>query len=159
MLGTLTIKKAGSVHSMVSLWVMLPAQKTAMAFAFNREDYSVLGLLGSVAKILGGGQADPFPTLPIPPAVPAAGIRTTAAVLDRWVGRYDTRFGDLVVARRGDSLVADYQGAEVGLLPTSDSSFSVISDIVTDGGQRMIFRRHGKPVTVWLGSDSIGIRR
>ena len=159
MLGTLTIKKAGSVHSMVSLWVMLPAQKTAMAFAFNREDYSVLGLVPIVAKILAGGQADPFPSPPMPPAVPATGVRTSTAALDRWVGRYDTRVGDLVVSRRGDSLVADYQGAEVGLLPTSDSSFSVISDIVTDGGRRMTFRRRGKPVTMWLGSDSIGIRR
>ncbi len=159
MLGTLTVKKAGSVHSMVSLWVMLPDQKTAMAFAFNREDYSVLALIPAVVKILGGGQADPFPVLSQPPAAPVVKVRVAAAALDRWVGSYDTRVGDLVVTRRGDSLVADYQGGLVGLLPTSDSSFAVVSDVLTDGGQIMTFRRRGRGVALWIGSDSTGIRR
>ena len=159
MLGTLTIKKAGSVHSMVSLWVMLPAQKTAMAFTFNREDYQVIGLLGNVAKILAGGQADPFSASVVPPATPFTSVRATPAALDRWVGSYDTRVGDLVVSRRGDSLVADYQGSEVGLAPISDSSFSILSDVVTDGGQNVTFRKQGKAVTVWIGADSSGIRR
>ncbi len=159
MLGTLTIKKAGSVHSMVSLWIMLPARQTAMASTFNREDYQVIGLLGNVAKILAGGQADPFPASAVPPAAPFTPVRATSAVLDRWVGTYDTRVGDLVVSRRGDSLVADYQGMEVGLAPASDSSFTVVSDVVTDGGQKMTFRRQGKAVTVWIGADSSGIRR
>ena len=160
MLGTLTIKKAGSVHTMVSLWVMLPDRKTAMAFTFNREDYQVLGLLGTVAKILAGGQADPFPASAVlPPVVVVAPVRISAAVLDRWVGSYDTRIGDLVVSRRGNSLVADYQGSDVGLAPASDSSFIIQSDAVADGGQTMTFRRLGKAVTVWIGPDSSGIRR
>lgn len=159
MLGTLTIKKAGSVHSMVSLWVMLPAQKTAMALTFNREDYQVVGLLGTVAKILAGGQADPFPATPTPALKPVTGVRVATAVLDRWVGSYDTREGDLLVTRQGDSLVAAYQGAMAGLLPTSDSTFLVVSDILTDGGQIMTFRRRGKAVTLWINADSSGIKR
>ncbi len=159
MLGTRTVKKAGSVHSMVSLWVMLPDQKTAMAFSFNREDYSILALIPAVVKILGGGQADPFPVLSQPPAVPVAKARVAAAALERWVGSYDTRVGDVVVSRRGDSLVADYQGGLVGLISTSDSSFTVVSDVLAEGGQIMTFRRRGRAVALWIGPDSTGIRR
>ena len=113
-----------------------------------------------MAKIVAGGQADPFPAAAVlPPVAAVTPVRISAAVLDRWVGSYDTRIGDMLVSRRGDSLVADYQGSDVGLAPASDSSFIIQSDVVADGGQTMTFRRLGKAVTVWIGADSSGIRR
>jgi hypothetical protein len=158
-LGTTTIKKGGTVHTMASLLLLLPAQQTALAFTFNREEYKVLGLLPSVLAILAGGSAEPLQVPPASEAKPVKPANVAPAVLDRWVGRYDTRSGDVAVTRRGEALFADLAGGEVALLPLSDSSFSVATDVVGLDGRVITFRRQGAAVTLWEGTDSSGVRR
>jgi CubicO group peptidase (beta-lactamase class C family) len=154
--GTLTIKKAGSVGSMVSLWVMLPERKTAVAFAFNREDYGIVPLVPAVLKVVAGGEPDPFPSgSPPPPFTPPAAVKIAPAIIARWLGTYDTREGDLTVSRRGDSLFADPDGSELALVPVSDTSAVVVADEVKNAGQTYFFRRS----TVWTATDSLGVKR
>jgi CubicO group peptidase (beta-lactamase class C family) len=157
--GELTIKKAGSVHSMVSFWAILPERKTAVAFAFNREDYQIVPLVPAVLTILAGGQAPPFPEARPAAFSPPVPVKVPAGTLTRWVGDYDSSSGDFSVFQRGDSLLTNFDGSEILLVPTSDSSFALVDDLVNNGGKTMIFRRQGSAVTVWLGQDSIGIRQ
>jgi len=156
--GSLTVKKAGSVSTMVSLWVMLPERKLGVAFAFNREDYQVLPLVGSVLQVIAGGEAAPFPVAPLPPYAAPVGVAFSAAVRERWVGQYDTRFGDARIFVRGDSLFTDAEGTESALLASNDSTFSVANDLVKDAGKTFQFRRQGGAITLWSGKDSLGIR-
>jgi hypothetical protein len=156
--GTLTVKKAGSVHSMVSLWVILPERRVAVAFAFNREDYQIVPVVPTVLSVIGGGPTALLPAASWPAAPPIATRAVAPAVLDRWLGVYDTRFGDVTVYRRGDSLFSDYDGAEGPLLPTSDSTFALGDDLVAHTGKVVGFRRSGAGVTIWLGADSLGLR-
>ncbi|MGE0439873.1 MAG: serine hydrolase domain-containing protein [Gemmatimonadales bacterium] len=158
--GSLTIKKAGSVHTMVTLWIMLPEQRTAVAFAFNREDYGILPLVPNVLKILAGGEADPFPALPAPPAPPGpAGETVGGAALDALLGVYDTRTGDQTVTRRGDSLGVDPDGVPAVLVPLGGDSLAVVDDMVSHAGWVYRFRRQGGRMTLWRGAESLGVRR
>lgn len=158
--GALTVKKAGSVGTMVSLWILLPESRTGVGFLFNREDYRVLPLVGNILRILGGAEAEPFPAGPVPspPALPPA-VALSAPARGRWVGEYDTRFGDLSVFERGDSLWARFEGFDMSLVPRSDSAFGLAVDLVSHAGRTLGFRRQGGRVTVWLDADSVGIRR
>lgn len=156
--GDLTIKKAGSVSTMVSLWVMLPSRKLGLAFAFNREDYQVVPLVGNVLAILAGGEAKPFTSTPAPPPVAPAAVPIAPAVRDRWVGDYDTRYGDLRIFVRDDSLLAHTEGMDIPLAAIDDSTFALVTDLVSETGQAFQFRRRGPAVTVWSGRDSLGIR-
>ncbi len=157
--GALTVKKAGSVGTMVSLWIMLPEQKVAVAFAFNREDYGILPVAANVLKLLAGGPVDTLPTASwiAPPAPVAAKI--TPAALGLWVGAYDTRVGDTKVYRRADSLFTDHEGGEAVLVPVNDSTFAIVDDLVKHAGKRFIFRTQRGKVTIWgSGGDSLGVR-
>lgn len=157
--GALTVKKAGSVGTMVSLWIILPDQKTAVAFAFNREDYKVMPIVPAVLKALRGGPVDTLPagTWVAPP--PPAGVTIAAAVLRQWVGQYDTRLGDTQVYLRSDSLFADYEGTGTTLVPVDDSTFAIVDDQVRHAGKRFIFRNQGTAVTIWNSAkDSLGVR-
>jgi CubicO group peptidase (beta-lactamase class C family) len=155
--GTLTIKKAGSVTTMVSLWVLLPETRTGIGFLFNREDYQVLPLVANVVRILSGLDAEPFPSGPAPSFTAPAPVTVSAGARAAWVGRYDTRFGDLGIFLRGDSLLARYEGLETSLVPRDDSSFVLVSDIVAHAGKVLSFRPRSGRVTVWLDADSIGV--
>lgn len=157
--GGLTVKKAGSVGTMVSLWIMLPDQKTGIALAFNREDYAIVPIAPAIAKLLAGGPVDtlPAPTWTAPPAPTAAKI--PAAALKAWVGLYDTRFGDTKVYLRSDSLFTDYEGGEAVLVPANDSTFAIVDDLVRHAGKQFIFRKQGGAATLWHSpQDSLGIR-
>ncbi len=157
--GTLTIKKAGSVGTMVSLWVMLPAQKTAVAFTFNREDYAIVPLAPNVLKIIAGGEAAPFLSAPPPPFTPPTGVKVAPAVTAKLLGTYDTRFGDFTLAQKADILLADFEGVQAPLTPTSDSTYVAVLDDVKNAGKTFTFRRRGGPVTIWRGKDSLGSKR
>lgn len=159
MLGTPTIKKAGSVHSMVTLWVMLPERRVGFGFAFNREDYQILPLVANVATVIAGGEASPFHETPTPSATVPVAVPVAASRLAAWVGTYDTRLGDVRVYLRGDSLWTDYDGSEVALVPANDSTFALYDDIVTNGGKVMIFGRRRGTVIMTVGRDSVGARR
>jgi CubicO group peptidase (beta-lactamase class C family) len=155
-LGTLTIKKAGSVHTLVSLWVILPERKLALAFNFNREDYQVVPLLGNVIKILNSAEPDSFAAWAPPPEVPTpTGVTISAATQARWLGRYDTRLGEVTVYRRGDTLFTDFEGGEAILVPTSDTTAALVDDLVGHIAVSFSFRRNG---TIWSGKDSLGIK-
>ncbi len=156
--GTLTIKKAGSVGTMVSLWVLLPELRTGFGLLFNREDYRVLPLVANLVRILSGGEAEPFPAESPPAWTPPAAVPMTPGAARRWAGEYDTRYGELVVTLRSDSLVARMEGLDVGLAAASDSTFTVITDVVSLAGRTLGFRRQGGRVTAWLDGDSLGIR-
>jgi CubicO group peptidase (beta-lactamase class C family) len=157
-LGTLTIKKAGSVHSMATIWVMLPERRVAFALAFNREDYQVLPLMTNIVKALGGGEPDPFPAVPVPSFDPPKPVAVPAVRLGRWLGTYDTRFGDVRVYARGDSLWTDLDGSEVALVPTSDSTFALVDDLVGNAGKVMAFSSRPRAVVMTVGKDSLGVR-
>ncbi len=159
MLGTTTIKKAGSVHSMVSLWVMLPERRVGFAFAFNREDYQILPLVGNVAAVIAGGEAAPFPDAARPEAPVPAAAAVARSRLAGWVGTYDTRFGEVTVYLRGDSLWTDYDGSEVALVPANDSSFALVDDLVSNAGKTMTFGRRQGTVLMTVSGDSVGARR
>ena len=157
--GALTVKKAGSVGTMVSLWIMLPDQKTGIAFAFNREDYGVVPIAPAVLKVLAGGPVDTLPTATwnAPPAPTAA--RISVAAKKRWVGLYDTRFGDTRIYLRGDSLFADYEGTEASLVPADETTFAIVDDQVRHAGKRFSFRQQGGAATIWDSpTDSLGVR-
>lgn len=159
--GTLTIKKAGSVGTMVTLWVMLPERNTAVAFSFNREDYGAIPLVPTVLSIIAGGDPVPFQNTPRPvaPAV-AAAVPVPGSALASWLGSYDTRFGDLRVYRRADSLFSDFEGTETALLPAGPDRLTLTGDWVGVAGKTFGFRRGtGGRITIWLDSDSLGIRR
>jgi CubicO group peptidase (beta-lactamase class C family) len=156
--GTLTIKKAGSVGTMVSLWIMLPAQKTAVAFTFNREDYAIVPLAPNVLKVIAGGDAAPFPSVPPPPFTPPEAVKVSPAVIKRWLGTYDTRNGDVTVSQSGDSLVADFEGVTARLVPTSDSTYVAVLDDVKNAGKTFAFRSRNGKVTIWSGKDSLGTK-
>jgi len=156
--GQLTVKKAGSVGTMVSFWVMLPTEKVGLAFTFNREDYAILPLVPAVLKVIAGGDAPPFPPAAVTPLPPPAAVPVKASVLARWMGRYDTRSGDLPVYRRGDSLFAFYEGLEAAMAPSNDSTFTLVDDRIKVGGKAIGFRRQGGTITVWDGKDSTGVK-
>ncbi len=156
--GALTVKKAGSVSTMVTLWVLLPERKTAVGFAFNREDYGVIPLVGSVLSIVAGGEAVPVaPWSGTPPVIPSPAPVATP-VLDRWAGRYDTRYGYASFTRQGDSLATNYEGVDSRLVATSESTFVIDSDIVKHAGRVFTFRRHGTATILSIDGDSLGIR-
>ena len=156
--GALTVKKAGSVSTMVTFWVILPERRTAVGFAFNREDYGSIPLVGSVLSIVAGGEAMPVaPWSGTPPAIPAP-VGISGAALDRWAGRYDTRFGYTSFTRQGDSLVTDFEGVDSRLVATSDSTFVIDSDIVKHAGRVFTFRRRGAATVVSIDKDSLGVR-
>ncbi len=156
--GSLTIKKAGSVGTMVSLWVMLPERRLAVAFAFNREDYQVVPLVGNVLAILTGGAPRPFPAAAIPPAETPVAVPISSAARARWVGDYDTRYGDHRIVLRGDSLFSHAEGIELPLAALNDSTFGLVTDLVSETGKTLQFRRQRDAVTLWSGVDSLGIR-
>lgn len=156
--GTLTIKKAGSVGTMVSLWVLLPELRAGFGLLFNREDYQVLPLVANLVRILSGGEAEPFPVTALAAWVPPVAVPIRPEAARRWAGEYDTRNGELVVRARSDSLVAQVDGLDVGLAAASDSTFTVITDVVSLAGRTLGFRRQGGRVTAWLDGDSLGIR-
>ncbi len=157
--GALTVKKAGSVGTMVSLWIMLPDQKTAVAFAFNREDYNVVPIAPAVLKVLAGGPVDTLPAGKWVAPPPPVGVTLAAAILRRWVGQYDTKFGDTRIYLRADSLFADYEGIETPLVPANDSTFAIVDDQVRHAGKQFMFRKQGGAVTIWHSAkDSLGIR-
>ncbi|MHB1330250.1 MAG: serine hydrolase domain-containing protein [Gemmatimonadales bacterium] len=156
--GALTIKKAGSVSTMVTFWALLPESKTAVGFAFNREDYGIIPLVGSVLSIVAGGAAVPVAEWSgTPPELPTP-VRIAGAALDRWAGRYDTRFGYTSITRQGDSLVANYEGIDSRLIATSESTFVIDSDIVKHAGRTFTFSRRGAATIVSFDGDSVGIR-
>ena len=159
MLGTRTIKKAGSVGTMVSLWIMLPERHLGLAFAFNREDYQALPVIQSVLKVLSGAPADPFPVSgpPTKPPVPVP-AKVSSGAFARWIGDYDTRNGDARIYLRADSLFGEIEGTEVALIPSSDSSFVQWDDWVTHAGKPLTFRRRGGRITLWHDRDSLGIK-
>ncbi len=157
--GALTVKKAGSVGTMVSLWIMLPDQKTGIAFTFNREDYGIIPIAPAVLKVLAGGAIDTLPTATwnAPPAPAAA--RISAGARTQWVGRYDTRSGETTVYQRGDSLFTNYEGGEGMLVAANDSTFAIVDDLVRHAGKQFVFRKQGGRITLWhSGTDSLGVR-
>jgi hypothetical protein len=143
---------------MVSFWVMLPAQRTAAAFAFNREDYGIVPLVPNVLAVVSGGEPAPFQSHPPPPFHPPEAAKVAPATIAGWTGVYDTREGDLTIAVRGDSLRADLDGGDMALVPASDTSAVVVADDVKDAGRTLYFRNRGRTMTVW-GPDSLGYRR
>ena len=156
--GSLTIKKAGSVGTMVTLWVMLPEQQLGLAFAFNREDYQVVPVVKSVLTVLAGGTAQPFPSSTWTPPARPTGVATRPGAAQRWLGTYDTHSGDTKIYRRGDSLFTDYEAGEAALVAANDSSYWIVDDIVKHAGKSLDFRRQGKAITLWSGKDSLGLR-
>lgn len=157
--GALTVKKAGSVGTMVSLWIMLPDRKTAVAFAFNREDYGAVPIAPAVFKVLAGGPVDTLPTATWTPPPAVVPVATTPAARARWAGLYDTRFGDTRVFVRADSLFTDYEGGEASLVAVNDSTFAIVDDLVHHAGKQFVFRRQPGGVTIWHSAkDSLGIR-
>lgn len=156
--GTRVIQKAGSVNSMADLWVLVPSQRLGLAFFMTREDYGFAPVLGNLMAVLSGGEPTPLALRTVPVAAPITGAQLPAAVIDGVVGRYDTRYGDVRVYRRADSLFSDYDGAELTLVPTNDSTFAMVDDVVAHTGKALIFRRRGSALTLWSGSDSLGLR-
>jgi hypothetical protein len=156
--GVPTIRKAGSVGTLVSLWVLLPGTRTAFGLFFNREDYQVLPLAGHLIRILAGDEAPAFTSAPAPPFEPPAAVPVDAAERRRWTGEYDTRYGELSVLQRGDSLLARFEGTEAALAPQGGGAFVLVTDLVGRAGMVLRFRRQGDAVTAWLGGDSLGIR-
>jgi len=157
--GTPTIKKAGSVVTMVSLWVMLPDMRAGFGLLFNRQDYRVLPLVANLVRALGGGELQPFPEAP--PAAPLTAPPAAAvarARMDAWTGRYDTRSGDLAIAWRNDSLVTRYEGMPATLVPVDDSTAMLVNDVVGHAGRRLSFRPRAGGTTLWIDADSIGVR-
>jgi CubicO group peptidase (beta-lactamase class C family) len=156
--GTKVVQKAGSVNSMADLWMLMPDQHLGLAVFMTREDYGFAPVIGNIVAALSGGPASPLPerTVPTPPSFEAAAVGP--AVLDRLLGVYDTRFGDVRVYRRADSLFSDYGGAELALIARNDSTYAMTDDVVAHTGHDLVFRRMGGALTLWSGKDSLGIR-
>lgn len=158
MMGTLTIKKAGSVHTMVTLWVMLPEKKLGIGLAMNREDYEILPLLPNLIKVLAGVAPTPLKSGGPAPLAPPVASSVRAGGLKQWVGIYDSRVGDTRVYQRGDSLFADMDGSEVALVAKNESTFVLFDDLVSHAGKEVTFRKQGTTITLWQGQDSLGVR-
>lgn len=157
--GALTVKKAGSVGTMVSLWIMLPEQKVGIALTFNREDYGIVPVAPNILKVIAGGAVDTLPTAVWTAPPSPVGVKLSAAAAHRWVGDYDLRFGDTKVYQRADSLRTDYEGGEAALVPVNDSTFAIVDDLTRHAGKQFIFRMRGGKATIWESAkDSLGIR-
>jgi hypothetical protein len=107
--------------------------------------------------VIAGGDAAPFPVSPPPPPfAPPEGVPLAPAVTRKWLGTYDTRFGDFTLTQAGDSLVADFEGVTARLVPTSDSTYVAVLDDVKNAGKTFTFRSRSGRVTIWSGKDSLG---
>ncbi|MGE0556018.1 MAG: hypothetical protein AB7R55_21525, partial [Gemmatimonadales bacterium] len=157
--GSLTIKKAGSVVTLVSFWVLLPEMRTGFGLLFNREDYRVVALVANLVRVLGGGELQPFPeTEPNPPFTAPAAASIARSTVEGWTGRYDTRSGDLSIGWRGDTLVTRYEGMPAVLVPADDSSAILVDEVLTHAGRRLSFRSRRGALTLWVDDDSVGVR-
>jgi len=157
--GSLTIKKAGSVVTQVSFWVLLPEMRTGFGLLFNREDYRVVPLVANLVRVLGGGELQPFPeTGPNPPFTAPTAASIARPTAEAWTGRYDTRSGDLSIGWRGDTLVTRYEGMPAVLVPADDSSAILVDDVLTHAGRRLSFRPRRGILTLWVDDDSVGVR-
>ena len=157
--GTTVIQKAGSVHSMADLWVLVPSERLGLAVFMTREDYGFAPVVGNLMTALAGGDSmAALPTRTVPDVPPPGASPVARAAIDAVLGQYDTRYGDVRVYRRGDSLLAEFEGGEVALAPENDSTFTLVDDVVAHAGKRFVFRGRGTRLTLWQGADSLGAR-
>jgi hypothetical protein len=151
--------KGGSVISMGSLFVMLPAQKIGIAIVFNDIDYGKVQLLQNVMKLLLGAPTAPYQVAPVPEPLPASGYRLSPARAAEIAGVYDTRNGVMTVAQRGDTLAARFEGNDLTLEPTSDSTLVMRSVLREQEGQVITVRRCATTFCLWMRGDSSAVRR
>jgi CubicO group peptidase (beta-lactamase class C family) len=151
--------KGGSVISMGSLFVLLPAQKIGIAIVFNDIDYGKVQLLQNVMKRLMGAPTAPYQAAPAPAPLPPSGYRLSPARAAEIAGVYDTRNGVMTVAVRGDTLVARFEGNDLTLEPTSDTTLVMRSVLREQEGQVITARRCGTTLCFWMRGDSSAVRR
>lgn len=159
-MGLTMIQKGGSVNATGSYFLLIPEKQIAVGLVFNRIDYGILGLVPAVVKTLLGMPTDDFKiaAAPVPAPLPPSDFKPNRATWKRWVGKYDTRYGDQLVYQQGDTLFADFEGTIVRLEPTSDSTFIMRSDIRQHESQPLNFRRGRGIPTMWTAKDSLGLR-
>ena len=157
--GTTIAMKGGSVVAMGSLFVMLPGQKVGVAMVFNAIDYGKLGLLANLLKILAGAPTDPYKPLPVAPPVPPSEVTLPATTMQRVAGTYETMSGLMRVELRGDTLAGRWEGDDIRLEPTSDSSFVVRSRIREMEGTPVTIRPCSRTLCMWIKGDSNAVRR
>ncbi|MDP1861167.1 MAG: serine hydrolase, partial [Gemmatimonadaceae bacterium] len=157
--GVTLITKGGSVGAMGSLFFLVPSQKLGVALVFNDLDYGKVGLLRNITKLLLGGTPSPYEPIPTKPAVPPSNFKMPAARWATFAGLYDTRAGLMRLTVRGDTLAGRFEGNDVVLEPSSDSSFVMRSLLREQEGQTLIIKRCGKSMCIWMEGDSSAVRR
>lgn len=151
--------KGGSVISMGSLFVILPQQKLGIAIVFNDIDYGKVQLLQNLMKLLLGAPTAPYATAPAPAPLPPSGYRLAPRRAAAIAGVYDTRNGVLKIDVRGDTLAARFEGNDLTLEPTSDSTFVMRSVLREQEGELITIRRCGATLCLWTRGDSSAVRR
>ncbi|MCC6930474.1 MAG: beta-lactamase family protein [Gemmatimonadaceae bacterium] len=157
--GVPLLLKGGSVVSMGSLFAMLPQQKVGIAMVFNDIDYGKVQLLQNVVKYLLGAPTAPYAALPAPRPVPHASFRLAPERRQALVGDYMTMAGLMHISVRGDTLVARFEGDDITLEPSSDSSFITRSVIRELEGKPLVIRRCGATLCAWMNGDSTAVKR
>lgn len=157
--GTKVVTKAGSVGTMGSLFLMIPDQRIGIAMVINLIDYGKVQLMQNLVKTLMGAPATPYQTAPpSDSAVRPSGYRMSPARARSVVGRYGTSAGVLVVKVDGDTIRGRYEGNDLVLEPTSETTFVMRSVLREQEGKRITIRRCSRSLCVWMGQDSIGVR-
>ncbi len=157
--GVTTVTKGGSVGTMGSLFVLLPAQRIGIALVFNDVDYGKVQLFQNIVKLLLGAPADRYASPPAAKVVPPSGYRLSTERARDVVGDYDTRSGVMRISLRGDTIAARFEGNDVTLEPTSDTSFVIRSVLADQEGTALVIRPCGRTRCMWMNGDSSAVRR
>jgi CubicO group peptidase (beta-lactamase class C family) len=156
--GVKVVMKGGSVGTMGSLFVLLPAQRTGFAMTFNAIDYGKLQLVQNVIRLLAGAPTATYQVAPEPPAIPASTFDMPLARRRQFAGTYETRAGLMRITLRGDTLAARFEGNDLTLEPTSDTSFTLHSQLREQHGQSVVIKPCRRGLCMWMGADSTGVR-
>ena len=151
--------KAGSVGTMGSLFVLIPAQKTGIVVLINDIDYGKVQLVQNLVKLLLGAPTAPYAATPAAAPVAASEFRMPPERLRAFAGVYDTKAGVMRLTVRGDTLAVRYEGNDAVLEPTSDSSFVMRSVLREQEGTALVFRRCGRTTCAWIEGDSSAVKR
>lgn len=157
--GMSVAQKGGSVSTMGSLFILVPAQRLGIALVFNDIDYGKVGLLQNVLKALMGAPTAPYQSMPPRPKVPPSTFTMPAAKQSSFAGVYDTRSGILRLTMHGDTLAGRFEGENMYLEPSSDTSFIMRSAVAEQEGTSMTIKKCGKSMCIWMKGDSAAVRR
>ena len=157
--GVVVAQKGGSVGTMGSLFVMIPAQKIGVAMLFNDIDYGKVQLLQNIIKVLTGTATSPYAHAPAPAPVPSNGYQMSHTRKLEFAGTYDTRAGVMRISVRSDTLAGRFEGNDVALEPVSDTSFVMRSVLREQEGSPLTIKRCSMTMCIWMQGDSSAVRR